>query len=148
MKRSCVIPNDGYTVQAYIAPIDGIFDCPVRFEFRPMLVEQASELHAAREKLRGSDADRKAAQVIVKQILSWDVKGPDGEPWELSASGLLRLEPTLFYRILSIVNGNYPSDQDPEWDESLKDEHVDEQLPSALEDQRPGAAREAANEKN
>lgn len=101
---------EGYTEEGYIREAPGLHG-PVRFTFRPMSVVERAALFSQRmlalpEELQ----DRRCADVLCGQLVSWSVLDAQGEPLALTAENILRLKPALFQRLLAIVSGLEPSD--------------------------------------
>jgi hypothetical protein len=142
---------DGYTEKAYIKAIPRIHG-EVRFEFRPMLVEERSQLFEGSGKMSADLYERKSAKTVSQKIVSWSVTQGviDGEeiPYPVSPVNFLRLKPALYQRMTSIIVGLDAGDADPLLSDGEKAEQIDEQYESALQEQPIGIIREVRNEKN
>lgn len=110
MQRILDYIPDGYTEEGYIREVPGLHG-PVRFTFRPMLVVQRAGLFGQRTlSLPDELQDRRCADVLCAQLVSWSVTDSEGRPLAVTAENILRLKPALFQRILAIVSGVEPSD--------------------------------------
>lgn len=139
---------DGYTEGGYISPADG-FHGPLRFEFRPMLVDERALLYGEAIKRLPEDAQlKKRAQAVASRIKSWSLLDAAGQAVPVNVDRLLRLKPELFYKLLNVVIGLEASDVDPE---AALDRHLavlDERLQALVSSQPAGDLREAADVKN
>jgi len=107
---------DGYTESGYIAGVPRLF-LAVRFEFRPMLVEEKQQ--AAKDG-EGGNVRKTMAEWLARKITRWDLQDADGQTLPIDAKTILRLRPKLFDRLFDVVAGNEASDLDPDTGEQAK----------------------------
>lgn len=142
--------NDGYTESAYLRPIDRLHG-EVRFQFRPMLVEERALVFEKSGQVKQDDYERRSASLIVKKLVSWSLTVPDNgedKPLPITAINFLRLKPAIYTRITAIVLGLDTSDADPLLEQSHKMQQTDDVYESALNATSVGVTREARDEKN
>ena len=104
--------HDGYNETAFIRGVPHLYG-DVRFTFRPMLAEDRAEFVERGSKLKARDQTRRSAELIEHHVLEWNVERLDGKPVPITAEAILRLHPNLFNRILWVVTGTEPWDEDP-----------------------------------
>lgn len=107
---------DGYTRSAYIQGQEG-YHPPLRFSYRPCLVDDRAVISAEINKLDQRDqreAIKVGARAIHKYLLEWDLKDVNGKAIEPTVSNILRLEPNLYFKLRNVVLAMRPSDSDPE----------------------------------
>ena len=137
--------KDGYDESAYLEAVPQLHG-PLRFKYRPIPTEDASEFFEQSQKLKAREADRKTAKLIKDRLIEWDLK-EKGEHVPITQANVLRLRRRLFQRLGSVILGIEACDLDPTWPEEEQDEFV--ALKSGAEPgQTFGAAREAADAKN
>jgi hypothetical protein len=141
--------DDGYTEKGYIQPLDLVHPA-VRFTYRPTLIEERGELRG-KIALETKEARREqlTAAALAKHLLSWDVRDKSGNVVPTTANFVLRVKPALFDRLAMIVLfGNEGGDVDPEWTESEKRNHREEELASAVSGDNHADAVQEDREKN
>lgn len=105
--------SDGYTERAFIAGIPRLHP-PVHLTYRPFLQEERHRLLTENGKLPPAKASLNTANVLAKKIQSWDLADAKGEPVKVDAEAIRRLKPALLSRLVEIVMGLEPSDEDPD----------------------------------
>lgn len=124
------IPEDGYTEAKYVEAQHGIHNA-IRFEHRPLLIEEQAEQGDG--KLKGAALDRKCQELLAKRITSWSLVDANGSSLDITIANMARLKPTLFNKLYAVVLGLSGGDVDPK---------------AAETDTRSSAQREAANTGN
>lgn len=108
----CYIP-DGYTQEAFIRGDETLFP-DVRLTYRPVLVLQQAQIN--QEMAAANDIEKAqwiAARWMVQQIVTWDIKKPDGSAVNHNdQKEVLHLRPALFARLWDIINGTDGGDVD------------------------------------
>lgn len=144
----------GYTRPFYIAPIPGAHGM-VRGFYKPMLPEQSAAITDARTEPKTEKWYRKCASLIVHHLVNWsltmkDEHCPEEIQRDITAANLLRLHPAILRRLIDIVSGYGASDMDPEWPSEEKQQHAEDELASALEDEptTPGISALVRDTKN
>ena len=145
---------DGYTESAYLAPVENVYEQEIRFTYRPTLNEERSlasdDVRSAKD---GAQADRKAANRLVKQLVCWSITRPDKDgkqvPLELSVKNILRLKFKVFDRLQAIaIYGTEGGDVDPESSAGCKDSIDATLADSAIGDLNYADTKAEADEKN
>lgn len=131
--------NDGYTRQAFVAKVDGIFD-ELKITYRPCTTEEraAHGDDIANQPL--ASANKRASALLAKHIKSWSIHGVKAD-----AAVMLKLNLNLFNRLYQIVLGNDVGDKEPVIDPSDKS---DEGSGTNLADLTPAVAVEGTNAGN
>lgn len=104
---------DGYTENAFLRAVPHIHD-DVRFAFRPMLPEERADFIERGARLKAKEQTRRAAEVIEHHVHIWDIYDENEKIVPLTADKILRLHPNLFNRLLWVVTGTEPWDEEPE----------------------------------
>jgi hypothetical protein len=141
------IPDDGYTEPGYIAPVTNLHD-GLRFHYRPITVPQQSLWDKTTGDLKGDQWARKTAEIMAQRLLDWSLVDRKGEAIPITNANVLRLKPSIFSRLHTILWGSTASDPDPEWTETEKNEATDTASQASISGMTVGAVREAENEKN
>lgn len=145
------IPDDGYTELGYIAARPGLHGM-LRFKFRPVCVSDQSQWVKGNDSLSGPAWSKKCATLMAARIVSWSETITDANGIEsarpVTPAAILRLKPALFTRLYGILLGTDPSDLDPDWSDTERDEQSDYQVAACEGDINVGMARTQANEKN
>ena len=104
--------HDGYTARAYIAEAPRLHEA-VTFQYRPALIEETSDLYDGADKIRAREFDRRAAGFIAKHLIEWNVRDPQNpqQTIQINPENLLRLNRSLFQRLLAIVTGSQAGDE-------------------------------------
>lgn len=119
MKRCDFIPDDGYTFDGYIAPVDGLHG-ELRFSYRPFVAAEKSTLQ---HKVKmAADPTLYYADAVAARLTAWSLVGPKGEGVLITPAAMRRVNPPLLDKLLNIVLGIDPSDIDPAWSEAAKNE--------------------------
>ena len=105
--------NDGYSESSFIAEVKRLHPA-LRFKFRPFLQEERHRLLKENAGLQPIKAAENSAKILAKKISEWDLKDSKGDPVAVSDNAIRRLKPALYDRVLGIVMGLDPSDEDPE----------------------------------
>lgn len=126
---------DGFTDSFYLEGVPRLHE-PVRGRYRPCTTEETSEYYASAQLLKPREQDRHAAKLVAAHVVSWDLKDPaTGDTLPIKQEVVLRLTRRLFFRLLSIVTGTEPPDEDPQ----ASDSHSDRQELAA--DRKEAAAK-------
>jgi hypothetical protein len=139
--------HDGYTQVGFIAAVPRMHG-PLRFSYRPTLVEERSQLSDAAATLKSHLYDRHVAAFLAGKLVDWDLTDVRGRPITSSGEACLRLHPALFVKLHRIVQGWIPSDVDPEWPEAMAARALDDETAAALAGRPVGELREERDEKN
>lgn len=139
--------DDGYTQQGYIAEVPGLHG-PLRFEFRPFLVEERAALFASLDKMSRDAYERKCGHAVADRLVAWDVTDRNGKPVEITGPNVLRLRPTVEDKLLSIMLGVKPTDIDPAWPDADKHSAAEEEYESALSGTNIALLKETRDAKN
>lgn len=139
--------HDGYTRAGYVRPSPGLHEA-LRFDYRPALVEERSQLVDAAAGMRSDAYDRQVAAFLATKVLSWDLTDGAGGEVAVSPTAMLRLQPELFVKLYRVVLGWVGSDVDPRWSEDSAAEAVQIEHESALAGKTVGDLRQEADEKN
>jgi hypothetical protein len=139
--------HDGYTQAGFIAAVP-LLHGPLRFTYRPALVEERSQLFDVAGQLSAHLFDCHIAQFLAQKLVDWDLVDADEQPVAPSAEALLRLQPELFVRLNQIILGTVASDIDPAWPLETRDRLLDEMAEAALAGRSIGEIREEHDEKN
>lgn len=110
MTRSII--HDGFTEKGTINEVPRLHG-PLTFSWRPMTCEQRAEYAEAAGRCSGGKWKRLQAEVMSRQVVSWDLRIDDG-PVSISPANLLRLKPRLFDRMFLIVLGDDTPDSGPD----------------------------------
>jgi hypothetical protein len=121
MAVSAFITDDGYTETAYIEERTGIHPA-VRIKYRPTPVTDRTQVIDAMRLVTSKNRTREnemLADAIVAKLASWDFLNDDGSSMdgvpEPSRANVLKLKPTLYDRLASIVfYGVDGGDTDPQ----------------------------------
>lgn len=144
--------DDGYTLPAYIAPLQMLHNA-VRFTYRPVdILERAIFVEVNR---KGSEklVNEKFAEAMAKKLTEWDIqqRTKDGTllPLPITKNNILRLKPALWVRMLNIVLwGVDGGDLDPDIPRDEIDKETDSDFDAILAGQRIGEARLEGDRKN
>lgn len=105
--------DDGYTRKAYFKPVE-LLRPEVRFTYRPALVAERDEILYGPTGKAGATAQAMAvAKMIVSKVKSWDIMDQKGAPIAITEGNVIRLDPSLFDRMLQVILGTGVSDPDP-----------------------------------
>lgn len=115
---------DGYTRRGFLRGIPRLYE-DLRFTYRPILLAERSELNSKLALADPKQIEKLAAEAAARHLVSWDL-AHDGSVLSITAATLLRLQPSLFDRLYSVLHGRAASDEDSTgWaDEPLPDEAV------------------------
>lgn len=102
--------HDGYTEDGYIAESKRLYS-DLRFRYRPLLVAERTACMALIEKKEPRAQDGVRADVMKRQLVSWDLKH-DGQAVPIETQHILRLQPSLFLALWYIITGIAASDDD------------------------------------
>lgn len=138
---------DGYTESAYIRAVPRLYN-ELRFEFRPLLVDQRNIIADAAQKAPPDKADRILAAAVAKRLVSWSLVDSQGNGVPIGEANVLRLKPALFSRVYFIVAGTDASDDDPTWTDAKKSAESSAILEAAIEGRPVGDVKEEADLKN
>ena len=153
------VPDDGYTIQAYLNGEPQMYG-PVRFGFRPVLIEERAKLMDSMGRMKPGAFDCKLADDLSKRLVEWDipeiqkVEGrigyvKTGKVLEITPWNILHLRWHLYNRFLAVVVfGTEGGDMDPEWAEKEKEDFSDHSYVSALTERPVGSVAEDADLKN
>ena len=94
--------DDGYTEEATLAEVAGIFDA-IKFTFRPMTTAEMSEFGQKVAKLTGIEFTKETAKRMASKIVDWDVRNPKGELIEIKADNIERLKEPAFIGLWRII---------------------------------------------
>lgn len=106
--------EDGYVEQVYLAGVDRLH-APLRFERRPVLVNELSAYQRLIAKAKEEETEAVAAKWAAGRLVSWDGRDGKGQPLAINAANVSRLHPKLFFRLLSVLRGDEAGDIDPDW---------------------------------
>ncbi len=120
----------------------------LRFEYRPALVEERSQLSDAAAELKSHLYDRHVAAFVAGKIVSWDLADAVGQDVPIAAAALLRLQPELFVKLHRVVLGWAASDVDPRWPAETADRHDELATSAVLSGRTVGEVRQEADLKN
>ena len=145
MKRCDFIPDDGYTFDGYIAPVDGLHG-ELRFSYRPFLAAEKSTLQ---HKVKmASDPTLHYADAVAGRLTAWSLVGPKGEGVLITAASMRRVNPPLLDKLMDIVLGLRATDVDATWVETAKNEATAAAAVAAETGATVGAVLEQQTEKN
>lgn len=105
--------DDGYTEAGFIRAEPGLFDCDLRFAYRPMLPEERDSVAEGIERRKAHEAVQLVARTIAAHVSEWDLRDAKGEPVPVGERTIRRLRPRLFDRLYFVISGRQPSDPDP-----------------------------------
>jgi hypothetical protein len=103
--------SDGYSEKAFLRGVPKLHGA-LRFTFRPVLAENRADFVERNGRLDAREQTRKAAELIKGQLVEWDLRTPKGEVVPVSTDAILRLHPRLLDRLLWVVTGVEPWDDD------------------------------------
>lgn len=108
---------DGYTRKGFIRGVSRLFP-DVKFIYRPILLAERAELNAKLALADAKQVEKLAADAVAKHVVSWDMQHEDNT-LPIDAATILRLEPSLFDRLYSIIHGRQAGDEAPDgWSDS------------------------------
>ena len=142
----CGYIADGYTLTAYLAEVPRLYPA-LRFTYRAVLAQNRAVIFREMDKAAETDprkAESISAAAMVAQLVSWDLVDQKGEAVPISASNILRLQPTLGVRLFRVLMGREAPDEDPAIEAVERNEQSSAQLAAAL----AGKAPEEADVKN
>jgi hypothetical protein len=96
--------DDGYTEEARINERPGLHPA-LTFRFRRMTSEDFADFLQQASKLDERQITRLMGAHLAGRLKSWDLKGPDGQVFAITADNVRRLVRTLFVRLWSCVAG-------------------------------------------
>ena len=105
--------RDGYTAKAFIKTVPGLHGA-LRFEHRPLLVEERTAWMIQAEKSGPLEADKVTARVMASRLVVWDLRDKNGASVAKSADAILGLPPRMFQKLVGIIAGSEPTDLDEE----------------------------------
>jgi len=136
--------HDGYTRRGYIAEVRLLHEA-LRFTYRPMLQQDRSVVMGAITQTKDlRKAESISAEIIKSQLAEWDLHDHESSAVPLEVPNILRIQPSLFDRLLRIVLGGDGGDEDPDAGGSEQAEDAGQQLAAAL----AGTTPEELTEKN
>jgi len=108
---------DGYTTTGFLRGEPGLYP-DISFKYRPLQrVAQQRVMYKLGEGLRAAGAIDKLqhvyAELIVEQIIEWDMEMNSRELVPLRPDEVLRIQPQLFERLLEVLMGRSPCDIPP-----------------------------------
>lgn len=137
---------DGYTSEAFIKGVEGMYD-DTRISYRRMLHEERYVINGDIAKKGPKEASRLIVSVLCKFIRQWDARSrADQELIPLTFERVRKVEPKLIERLYSIVSGWEAGDVDPNKEATKTD--ADEDLEAILSGTPGAIAREGNDEKN
>jgi hypothetical protein len=139
--------HDGYTQKGFVAAVAALHG-PLRFTYRPALIEERSQLYDAAAQMNSHLFGCHIAQFLNQKLVDWDLIDIHRRPVAPSAESLLRLHPELFVRLNQIILGTVASDIDPNWPRETQDRLLDEKAEATLSGRTIGEIREENDEKN
>jgi hypothetical protein len=139
--------HDGYSQSGFIAAVSGLHG-PLRFSYRPALVEERSALYTAAGRLSAPAFDRHVAQFLAEKLIDWDLLDARRRPVEPAPETLLRIQPELFVKLSGIVLGTTASAIDPAWSAETADRILDDEIAAQTAGRTVGELREEQDEKN
>lgn len=140
-----IIPDDGYTLEAYISEAPGIHSA-VRFTYRPMLHSQRYPIAVALSEKPPVEGSSLMARAVAQFVQTWNITGAKSGEFAVSADNAARLKPALLEHIYAIVSGRVASDTDPDKPKETGEE--DAALQAIVEGKAVGVLREEADAKN
>lgn len=137
---------DGCIAKGYIRPVPGLHD-GLRFDFRPVLVEEHDALTVLMSKTAPLDGSKLMAREICKRIKRWSLTDHTGAPVPVLPENVLRLQRKLFLRVCEIVMGAEASDVDTEAndDAASSDDYLRRQALAVLEGAGSAVERDLKN---
>lgn len=82
----------------------------VQIKFRPALDEERCTVQSARD-LGGKEISQRRVKLILAHVLSWNLKGRDGDVYEIKAEIVRRLPPGLIEALNDLVLGYSPDEE-------------------------------------
>lgn len=111
---SYIIPDDGYTRSAYIAPVLNLHG-EVRFKFRPMIHETREKLNESLQNAKTIlDAQKLIIGMISGRVTEWSISGKDKSLLPRDPATVRLLLPRLIERFYAIISGREGGDTDPQ----------------------------------
>ncbi len=141
-------PQDGYTLDGYIAAIPGLTSRPLRFKFRPLPHLDYAEIEDGLGRMSPNAHQRRCASMMAARIVEWDQLDHEGNPVEVTPENVIRLGTRRFRQLFMIVVGVTPSDEDPQWSDPKKAEAAQIEWESVEAETTVGQHREEADAKN
>ena len=138
---------DGYTQPGFIRPVDRLHDA-LRFRFRAVLSAQRSALVQTAERVTASEFDRQARELLVQNVLEWNLADTAGQPMAVNREAIDRLQPELFLKLYRIVFGYDASEVDPEWPTDQQYKLATDARAAESAGKTIGEIREEQDEKN
>lgn len=145
MSDLSIIPNDGYTLDAYVKAEPGIHG-EHRIKFRPLLHEERYSYGEALGKKSPREASQFMCSVLAKHLKGWDVKNVNGDELPVVAESVRILRPDLLEKFYAIVSGRAAGDADP--NVPLPASDLDNEAQALLEGRAVGNVREENDLKN
>jgi hypothetical protein len=140
--------DDGYTRAAYFKPVEELRPA-VRFTYRPALVAERDEiLYGPASKGSATVQAMAVAKMIVSKVKSWDISDQKGQPVAITEGNVIRLEPSLFDRMLQVVLGTGVPDRDPDAGKDEADKLAKAEYELAMQGSAAGAVAEGEAAKN
>lgn len=129
--------DDGYTLNAYIAPVKNIHG-PIRIRFRPTFILDRANLLEVRNTTTEKLFSLYLSQWMVKQLVSWSLKkvNDHGElvPTPITVDFILQLKPPIWKRLVDIVCWGFDGgDDDPDQPSEERLTQAERELKAALE---------------
>jgi hypothetical protein len=123
---------DGWTLRGHLKEIPGLHGA-ISFEYRPVLAAQRARITDAMKASRADVAEQQSAEVIAKQLITWNVKHPKtGDAIPITAGEIERLQPRLLSSLFSVIMSARPTDIDPEWNDTEQAEATGDAFHTAL----------------
>lgn len=142
--------SDGYTERGYIAEAPRLHPA-LRFEFRPMTMEERSLYLKASATMKTEDLRAYMAGCIKRHLVGnppWDLRNEKGELVPLQAAELLKLKPKLFDKLFLVISGEEAPDADPEAPPGDRDQEAEDLHESARTGKSVAQIREERDLKN
>lgn len=106
--------NDGYTIDGFISGVPGLTD-DFGFKFRPSTAHENQVVQGewGRADNDGERFSAATAKFLLKHLVSWDGKWPDGSPVPLTIENLGKMRGRLRVALVDIVQGIRVPDDRP-----------------------------------
>lgn len=96
--------DDGYTATGKIAAVEGMYE-QVTFEYRPSTFDEFAVITNNWDYISAEEVIKRIVDLLLKKLVSWDLKTSDGKVVEITESNLKRVHPIVLEKIYSIVQG-------------------------------------------
>jgi hypothetical protein len=139
--------TDGYTEEAYIAAVPGLFDA-LEFKYRPYTYEERERLAATIAKTKDDVRTLAYLRAAVARIVEWSHQDAARQPLAVALANLRTMRPAKANRVVDIVMGYGASDINPKWDDATVDNTLDNLLEAAATGAPVAVVQQAGDEKN